>query len=149
VHSWGQQVPAPAVPAHEVAIVERTAARVGMMGTRVGSMGACTYCVSAQNGRCGEHGGAGGNNGYAVAVDGCCTCYTSAQSGCREVGGSGGAGGSTGAAALVCQHMRHGCCEVNGGGAGGLTNAAGSTCYASARGEVAVMRLAAAAWVEQ
>jgi hypothetical protein len=73
VRSWGQQVPPPAVPAHEVAVVERAAAWVGMTGARVRLMGAPTCCASTRDGCHGEGGGTGGNNGYTVGVDRCCT----------------------------------------------------------------------------
>jgi hypothetical protein len=73
VRSWGQWVPAPAVPAHEVAVVERAVAWVGMMGAQVQSMSAPTCCASIWDGCHGEGGGTGGNDGYTVGVDRCCT----------------------------------------------------------------------------
>jgi hypothetical protein len=107
VPGWGQRVPAPAMPVHEVANVGRVVAWVGMMGAQVGSTGACTCCASTWDGHHGEGSGAGGNGRCMVGVNRCYTCCTSAQSGCREVGGGGSMGGSTGVAASTCCHQQN------------------------------------------
>jgi hypothetical protein len=61
------------VPAHEVVVVKRAVVQVGITGAWVQSMGAPTCCASTQDGCHREGGGTGGNNGYTVGVNRCCT----------------------------------------------------------------------------